>query len=214
MEIIKAMQWRYATKKFDAERILPVDKITKLKKAFNLTATSYGLQPLKMVVVQDKPLQEELRKVSFNQQQVATASHVLVICIEKKIGRAFIENYFRHVRDIRQTPDEVLSPFVNSLVDDFENKPNEEIRIWATHQAYLVLGALLTACAVEEIDSCPMEGFEPEKFDDLLELGEHNLQSVLVLPVGYRSLNDPFADMKKVRRPLEDTVLEIDRDHA
>lgn len=208
MESVTALQWRYATKKFD-NRILPQEKIGKLKQAFNLTATSYGLQPIKLVVVHNKELQEELQQFSFNQQQLSTASHVLVICVEREIGKDFIENYFKYVKDIRNTPDKILSPFKDFLVDDFGKKPTEEILTWATHQAYLVLGTLLTVCAVEQIDSCPMEGFEPEKYDRLLELDKHNLKSVLVLPVGYRANDDMFADFKKVRRPLEETIIDM-----
>lgn len=207
MKSVKALEWRYATKKFDSQKILPQEKVEVLKKAFNLTATSYGLQPLKMVVIQNKELQEKLRKASFNQHQISTASHVLVICIEKEVGKAFIENYFKYVKDIRNTPEDILHPFKESLIGDFEKKPVDEVRLWATHQAYLVLGTLLTVCAVEEIDSCPMEGFEPERYDELLDLQKHNLQSVLVLPVGYRAEDDFFAELKKVRRPLEEIVI-------
>lgn len=208
MESVRALQWRYATKKFDPTKILPQGKVEVLKRAFNLTATSYGLQPLKLVVIENKELQAKLRKASFNQKQIDTASHLLVICIEKEIGKEFIEKYFKYVQDIRQTPDDILHPFRESLIGDFEQKPLDEIRIWATHQAYLVLGTLLTVCAVEEIDSCPMEGFEAEKYDEILNLDEHNLQSVLALPVGYRAKDDFFAELKKVRRPLEETVIE------
>lgn len=209
MESVKALQWRYAAKKFDPERILPQEKIDLLKKAFNLTATSYGLQPLKLLVIQNKKIQQELMKASYNQKQVGTASHVLVICIERSIGKDFIKNYFKTVQDIRKTPEEILHPFRESLIGDFEQKPVDEVKIWATHQAYLVLGTLLTVCAVEEIDSCPMEGFEPGKFAEILELNKYNLDAVLALPVGYRAPDDFFAELKKVRRPIEDTVIEI-----
>lgn len=209
MESVKALKWRYATKKFDSEKLLPAEKVDILKKAFNLTATSYGLQPLKLLVIQNKELQNNLMGASYGQKQIGTASHVLVICIEKEIGKSFIENYFKYVKDIRNTPDDILHPFRESLIGDFEKKPLDEIRIWATHQAYLVLGTLLTVCAVEEIDSCPMEGFEPEKYDAILKLEKYNLRSVLVLPVGYRSQDDFFAELKKVRRPLEETIIEF-----
>ena len=209
MDNVKALQWRYATKKFDPTKILPEEKVEILKKSFGLTATSYGLQPLKMIVVQDKEIQKELEKASFKQKQLSTASHVLVLCIEKEIGKAFIENYFKYVRDIRNTPDTILHPFRESLIGDFEKKPVDEIHIWATHQAYLVMGALLTVCATEGIDSCPMEGFESQKYDEILELDKHNLHSVLALPVGYRAEDDFFADLKKVRRPLNETVIEF-----
>ena len=209
MNSIQALKWRYATKSFDPAHLLSEEKILILKKAFNLTATSYGLQPLKMVVVQDKQIQEKLRQASYGQRQLDTASHVLVICIEKEVGKDFIENYFKYVRDIRKTPDDILHPFRENLIRDFEKKQGEEVRIWATHQAYLVLGTLLTVCAVEGIDSCPMEGFEGDKFDEILDLQKHNLQSVLVLPIGRRANDDFFADLKKVRRPLSETIIEF-----
>lgn len=207
MELLKALEWRYATKRFDASRLLPKEKIEKLQRAFNLTATSYGLQPLRLVVVQDKGLQEELKQAAFNQQQLSTASHVLVIAIEKNVGKEFIENYFKSVVDIRKTPEEILSPYTESLVKRFEKATPAEIQAWAVNQAYLALGTLLTACAVEEIDSCPMEGFLPERFDEILDLAEHELKSILVLPVGYRAEDDKFASFKKVRRPLDEIVL-------
>ncbi|MDT0686663.1 NAD(P)H-dependent oxidoreductase [Autumnicola psychrophila] len=206
---IKALEWRYATKKFNSEKILPSEKVDILKKAFNLTATSYGLQPIKMVVVENKEIQEKLKSYSMNQQQVSTASHILIICIEKEVGSEFIEDYFTRVKSIRKTPDEVLTPFKEFLVNDFNSKPYNEIALWSVNQAYLALGTLLTVCATEEIDACPMEGFEPEKYDEYLNLGEHNLKSVLVLPVGYRAEDDQFSSFKKVRRPLEDVIIEI-----
>ena len=210
MSNIKALNWRYATKKFDDSKMLSEDKIEVLKKAFNLTATSYGLQPLKMLVISNKELQAELRNFSFNQQQVDTASHVLVICIEDKVDEEFITNYFKMVKHVRQTPEEIIKPFHEFLVNDFKAKAEEEIHAWATNQAYLALGTLLTICATEEIDACPMEGFEPKKYDELLKLQDRNLRSVLVLPVGYRAKDDEFSKFKKVRRPLDEVIIEID----
>jgi nitroreductase / dihydropteridine reductase len=209
MESVNALKWRYAAKKFDQARILPDEKIEVLKKVFNLTATSYGLQPLKMVVVKDKELQQQLMAASYYQKQVGSASHVLVICIERSVGKEFIEKHFQTVQDIRETPDEILHPYRESLIGDFEQKQEEEIKLWATHQAYLVLGTLLTVCAFEEIDSCPMEGFEPEKYKDILKLEKYNLEAVLALPVGYRAADDLFASLKKVRRPLEEMVIDL-----
>ena len=210
MSNIKALNWRYATKKFDESRILSEEKVTVLKHAFNLTATSYGLQPLKMLVISNKEKQQKLREYSMNQQQVDSASHVLVICIEKNVDEKFITDYFERVKHVRKTPEEVLKPFQNFLLDDFKAKAEVEIEAWARNQAYLALGTLLTICATEEIDACPMEGFEPDKYDAYLGLNDQNLQSVLVLPVGYRAEDDMFSSMKKVRRPLEEVIIEID----
>lgn len=210
MSNIKALNWRYATKKFDESRMLSEDKINILKQAFNLTATSYGLQPLKMLIISNKKLQKKLRKFSWDQQQVDSASHVMVICIEDKVDEEFITDYFKRVKHVRETPEEILKPFHEFLVNDFKTKAVEEIEAWAINQAYLALGTLLTVCAAEEIDACPMEGFEPEKYDEFLKLHNKNLRSVLVLPVGYRSRDDDFSKFKKVRRPLDEVIIEID----
>ncbi len=209
MKSINALKWRYAAKKFDPDKLLSSEKLDILKRAFNLTATSYGLQPLKLIVVQNKEVQHSLMQASYNQKQISTASHVLVICIETTVDKDFIKKYFKTVQDVRNTPDEILHPFRDSLIGDFEQKPIDEIKVWATHQAYLVLGTLLTVCAVEEIDSCPMEGFEPRKYNEILELEKFGLEAVLALPVGYRADDDLFASLKKVRRPVEETVIEL-----
>lgn len=209
MNTLDALNWRYATKKFDNSRILPESKIEILKRAFNLTATSYGLQPIKLAIVHNKEIQSRLVEHTMGQKQVATASHVLILCIERKVDKSFIENYFAHVHKIRSTPAEILNPFKNFLIGDFEKKPLEEINEWAVNQAYLAMGTLLTVCATEEIDACPMEGFEPERYDELLGLEGKNLKSVLVLPVGYRAADDMFQDFKKVRKPLADVIVEI-----
>lgn len=210
MNNIEALRWRYATKKFDENRTLSEDKIEILKHAFNLTATSYGLQPIKMVIVHNKKVQAKLVEHSFNQKQVASASHVLVLCIEREINEKFIENYFNYVQKIRATPNEILSPFKDFLIDDFKNKHMDEIASWATNQAFLAMGTLLTVAATEAIDACPMEGFEPDKYDEVLGLDKLNLRSVLVLPVGFRAKDDMFSEFKKVRRPLSDMVIDLE----
>ncbi|MFH6604054.1 NAD(P)H-dependent oxidoreductase [Maribacter algicola] len=209
MDVLEQMKWRYAVKKFDSDKILSEKKVIRLKKAFNLTATSYGLQPIKMVVVQNKVLQAELVPFSMQQQQVAQASHVLVLCIENKIDPKYITEYFEKVRSVRGTSDEILRPFKESMVSSFSKKEASEIQEWSKNQAYLAMGNLLTVCAMEEIDSCPMEGFSPEGYDQLLKLEEKGLRSVLVMPVGYRAKDDVFSTFKKVRRNIEDSIIDI-----
>jgi nitroreductase len=206
---IEHLEWRYAVKKFDTKKILPKEKIQGLKQAFNLTATSYGLQPIKMLVIKNKELQGLLVAHSYGQQQVGEASHVLVICIEGKIDKEYITKYFEQVKKIRGTNDKVLNPFKDSLVESFSKKEAEEVRRWATNQAYLALGTLLSFCGLEEIDSCPMEGFIPKEYDRLLKLDTLGLNSVLVLPVGYRAEDDMFSEMKKVRKNIDDIIIEI-----
>ena len=209
MEIIKHLKWRYATKKFDASKTLSQEKIEVLKQAFNLTATSYGLQPLKLIIFSDKKMQNKLVKYSMDQEQVAQASHILIFCIDTTIDKSYIEDYFKRIKYVRNTPDKILKPFKKYLIDDFENQSQNDIEDWATKQAYLAMGNLLTVCAVESIDACPMEGFDPERYDEVLKLKEKGLKSVLVMPIGYRAKDDMFADFKKVRKTVAESVVEL-----
>lgn len=207
MNTIESLQWRYAVKKFDTEKFLTEKQVETLKGAFNLTATSYGLQPVKLAVINNKTIQKELVAHSWNQPQVGDASHVLVICIPKEYSKNEVENYFSLVQKIRNTPDEIINPFKKFLTAEIEKKTQEELLIWNKNQAYLALGNLLTVCAMENIDSCPMEGFVPEKYDEILKLKEQNLTSVLVLPVGFRAKDDYMKDLKKVRKSIDEVVI-------
>ncbi|WP_160131987.1 NAD(P)H-dependent oxidoreductase [Kordia antarctica] len=209
MQILDSLKWRYATKKFDATRFLTTKQLQTLKEAFNLTATSYGLQPIRLVVIQDKDLQKQLLPHSWKQRQVIDASHLLVICIENTVDTEYIESYFARVKEIRDTPDEILKPFKSFMIDSFSKKTAEELKIWATKQAYLAMGNLLTVCGAEQIDACPMEGFIPEKYDEVLGLKAHGLSSVLLLPVGFRAEDDMFGDFAKVRKSISESVLEL-----
>lgn len=208
MNIIEKLQWRYATKKFDDKVLIDSKKIDIIKEAFNLTATSYGMQPITLLVIQDKALQKELVKHSKNQEQVGQASHLLVFCISK-ITKDSITEYFDRVKIIRDTPEEILNPFKDYLIDSFSQKNPEEIKDYCIKQAYLAMGNLLTVCAIESIDACPMEGFEPSAYDEVLSLKEKGLHSVLVMPIGYRAKDDMFADLKKVRKKTSNSVIEI-----
>jgi len=209
MNILNSLEWRYATKKFDPSKKLSDQQIETLKKAFNLTATSFGLQPLKLVVIQNKELQEKFVEASYFQRQVADASHLLVLCIENNTTTDDIKAYFDLEIKTRGTSEEVVSTFRDQLIGMYKNKSVEEIQLSAKHQAYITLGNLMTVCAVEKIDACPMEGFVPDKVDELLNLNALNLKSVLLLPVGFRAEDDVMNGLKKVRKPLSETVLEI-----
>lgn len=209
MGVINKLHWRYATKAFDILKVVSEDKLQILKDAFNLTATSYGLQPIKLVVLKDKKLQTELIPDTMNQKQIAEASHVLVFCIETVIDEEFVLEYFNRVHAIRNTPKNILKPFQDFLIADFEKKPQEVVEEWSTNQAYLAMGNILTVCALEGIDSCPMEGFDSDRYDEILGLKKLGLKSVLLLPIGYRAEDDMFADFKKVRKPLSDSIIEL-----
>lgn len=209
MNIINSLEWRYATKKFNPSKKLSNKQVETLKKAFNLTATSFGLQPLKMVIISNKELQEKLIEHSYYQRQVADASHLLLFCIENDTTSEDINNYFDLEKKVRNIEEDVVSDFRKQLLGMYENKSLEQKQQSAIYQAYIVLGNLMTVCAVEKIDCCPMEGFIPSKVDELLNLSEKKLKSVLMLPVGYAADDDVMRNLKKVRKPINDTIIEI-----
>ena len=209
MNIVKALQWRYAAKKFDSSRVIPNEIIEVIKESFNLTASSYGLQPVKLLIVSNKSILQELVPISSNQQQVGQASHLCVFCVDTNIDEAYIRTYFENIKSIRNTPDAVLSSFRDSIISSFGSKSTDEIYNWGAKQAYLALGNMLTVCATQEIDACPMEGFDPVAYDMYFKLKEQGLRSALVMPIGYRAEDDMFADMKKVRKDLKDSIIEI-----
>ncbi len=209
MDIIKALKWRYATKKFDSEAIIPEETIALLKHAFNLTASSYGLQPVKLLLISNKSTLNDLVPLSMNQKQVGQASHLCVFCVETNIDEAYIRAFFDRIISVNNTPDEVLNPFRTSVISSFEQKSEDDIFKWGAKQAYLAMGNMLTVCATQGVDACPMEGFDPTEYDRYLKLNEQGLRSVLVMPIGYRATDDMFGTMNKVRKPLNESIIEL-----
>lgn len=210
MDIINSLEWRYATKKFDPSKKLSKEKIDVLKKAFNLTPTSFGLQPLKMIVISNKELQEKFIELSYFQRQVADASHLLILCIDNDTTTKDINDYFDLEIKTRGIKEDAISKFRSQLIEMYENQSINEKQLSAKYQTYIALGNLMTVCAIEEIDACPLEGFIPEKVDELLNLKDRNLQSVLMLPVGYRADDDLMSSLKKVRKKESDIIIEIE----
>ena len=209
MSIIESLQWRYATKKFDPNKVLSEDKLHILKQAFNLTATSFGLQTISLLVVKNTSLRNQLLGAAYNQRQIVDASHLLVLCVHGIIKEEDVDDLFDNVIHLRKTPKTIIDPYRHDLKLMMQNMTPEQQQEWSIKQAYIALGNLMTVCAVESIDSCPMEGFDRNKFDEILALKERNLKTVLLLPVGYRADDDKFSGFKKVRKNLNDAVLEI-----
>lgn len=210
MDTIKTLNWRYATKKFDPTRIIPEEKIDIIKEAFNLTPTSYGMQPVRLLVVHNKAIQEKLYEFTYRQKQIITASHVLVFCTETDIDDQFIKNSFHREKEIRNTPDNIINRSKDFRLKLFSQWTPEEKQNWAVNQLYLTLGNILSICANEGVDACPMEGLETAKYDHYFSLPKNGLKSHLVLPIGYRAKDDFFADFKKVRRPRHETIIDIE----
>ena len=209
MDIIQALKWRYATKKFNSEAIIPEETIALLKQAFNLTASSYGLQPVKMLIVSNKSTLNDLVPLSMNQKQVGQASHLCVFCVETTIDEAYIRAFFERIKSINNTPDDVLDSFRTSVISSFKQKSDDDVFKWGAKQAYLAMGNMLTVCATQGVDTCPMEGFDPVEYDRFFKLNEQGLRSVLIMPIGYRAKDDMFGAMKKVRKPINESIIEF-----
>jgi len=179
MDTIKQLNWRYATKKFDATK------------------------------KQNEAIRKPLVEASYFQKQVVEASHLLIICIQNNIETLDVNQYYNNIKGIRNTAEDVLKPHRESLIKMMEGKSIQERQQWSTNQAYIALGNLMTVCAMEGVDACPMEGFVPAKYDEILKLGEKGLKSVLLLPVGYRADDDMFSSLKKVRKPIEEAIITL-----
>jgi len=210
MKYIENLEWRYATKKFNPKRKINEDTLERILQSGNLTASSMGLQPLKIVNVQSVEKREELLAHSFNQKQVVDASHLLIICSYADITEQDVDKYIQFIASERAQKLETLEGFSAMIKGNIGNfKTTSQKDEWLAKQAYIVLGTLLTTCALEKVDSCPMEGFIPSEYSRILGLDELNLKPILALPIGYRSPEDVLQWAKKIRKPIADYVVNI-----
>ena len=199
MELLKSLEWRYATKKMNGEKI-PQDKLERILEATRLAPSSYGLTPYNVIVVENQKLKEELQGACYGQTQLVDSSAVLVFATWDEVTEHSVENYINEIAKQREIPVESLNGLQDMMNGSLTNMTHEQKISWAQRQAYIGLGFALTAAAVEEVDSTPMEGFVPESVDTVLGLQELGLKSVVVLPLGYRDTeNDSLSTLKKVR---------------
>lgn len=199
MNLIESLQWRYATKKMNGEKI-PQDKLKRILEATRLAPSSYGLTPYHVIVVEDQELKEKLQGACYGQTQLVDSSAVLVFATWDDITEESVNIYTQEIARQREIPVDTLSMLDGMIKGMLSNMTQEQKVTWAQKQAYIGLGFALAAAAVEEVDSTPMEGFVPAQVDEVLNLGELGLKSVVVLPLGFRdSENDYLANSKKVR---------------
>jgi len=208
MDLIANLNWRYATKKY-SDRKVPQEKLDAIIEAINLSPSSAGMQPYRLVVIEDPELRKQLGADSFN-QQISTASHLLVFAAYTAVRKEHIEDYIRHIAQVRGVEEESLGDFKRSLESYLLNTTDEQNFVWASRQAYIALGTGILAAAELKVDATHMEGFNADKFDEILGLKDKGLKSVVLLALGYRDEeNDPFARMKKVRLPKAEFAMEI-----
>ena len=203
------LYWRYATQKFDPTRKIPKKDLDELLEVLRIAPSSYGLQPWKFIVIQNETLRKELQRHAWNQPQVTDASHLIVFCALKIMDERYVKDFVTRIAQVRDVNRETLSGYERAMLDSFKNQTPAQLSHWMKLQVYLALGMFLAECAQEKIDACPMEGFEPQKFDEVLGLEKQGLESVVLCPIGYRARDDRYAKLKKVRFEKNEVVIHL-----
>ena len=208
MNVIEALNWRYAVRKFTTERI-EEDRVNELLTATRLSASSYGLQPWRMVVVNDTDTRKRLYEYAMGQDKVVNCSHLVVLAAQTDIGDATVDRYIDTLKKVRDLPVDVLNSISAHMKEVIRNMSEQRRRKWAHEQVYIALGTLLTAAAMMRIDTCPMTGFESEYFDRVLGLHERSLESSVICALGVRDPEDGNAFLPKVRYDGAEMVLSV-----
>lgn len=202
--MIESLKWRYATKKFDKNKQVSAENIQLLKEAVRLTASSYGLQPYKVLEVKSPEIREKLKAVSFGQPQITDASTLFVFCANDDLTDAHIDSYLELSAKTQKVDVVAFKGFGDFMKGVFGNRTTADKHEWAARQAYIALGNLLTTAASMQIDVCPMEGFDARQYNEILGLKGSGYSSVVVAAIGYRSADDEAQSKLKVRRPLDE----------
>ncbi len=210
-QVLEQLNWRYATKKFDPSKKIPEAVWKVLEQSLVLAPSSFGLQPWKFIVVRNPQIREQLLEHSWGQKQVVEASHLVVFAIKKDLNESDVDRYVQRMSEVQQVPVENLQKFANVIKGFMKQPPYPlDINDWSTRQTYIALGQYMTCAAMLGIDTCPMEGFVPDKYDEVLGLPAQGYKAVVVCPTGYRAADDKYATNPKVRYPTEYVVDYID----
>ena len=209
--LVNQLRWRYAIKKFDPTRKISERDWHTLEEALVLTPSSYGLQPWKFIVVTNPRIREQLVHASWGQRQVADASHLVVFAIKKDLSASDVDHYLKHLARVRGVSLDSLSGFRNMMLD-FVAQPKGEfdINAWAARQVYIALGNFIAAASLLAVDTCPMEGFESARYDEVLGLDKQGYSAVVLCAAGYRATDDPYATQPKVRFPLNEVIARVE----
>lgn len=207
--VIENLNWRYATKKFDATKKISISDLEILKEAVRLSASSYGLQPYRVVVVENEDLRAKLQGAAFNQTQITEASAVFVFANILDLQSSEVVKYIENIAATRTTPTSKLKGFEDMMNRLIVNLPVEAKGIWSEKQTYIALGTLLSAAADLKIDATPMEGFNAEAVNEILNLNEKGLSATLIVTLGYRHEEDAYQHLKKVRKSNEELFITL-----
>lgn len=209
--LIDRLNWRYATKKMDPDKVVPEDKIDRIVEAVRLAPTSSGLQPFETIVVTNRAVREKIMAIGWDQAQIVDASHLLVFAAWDDYTPERIDAMFDLVNEERGFRNEGWEAYRQMLLATYPQRGAEVNFQHAARQAYIGVGIALTAAAFEEVDATPMEGFDPDRLDEILDLRGRGLRSVVIVPLGYRAQEgDWLQGLKKVRRPTDRFVSRVD----
>ncbi len=209
-ELLEKLQWRYAAKKMNATKTVPQDKVERILEAARLAPTSSGLQPFEIIVVTDPAVRARIQPIAWNQAQITDGSHLLVFAAWDNYTADRINMMFDLTNEQRGFKNEGWENYRQMLLSSYPQRDAEVNFQHAARQAYIGLSAALIAAAFEDVDSTPMEGFDPKALDEILDLNARGLRSVAILPLGYReSDGDWLVNLKKVRRPREQFITEV-----
>ncbi|MDB5223553.1 MAG: nitroreductase [Chitinophagaceae bacterium] len=206
MELLNALEWRYASKKMNGQQV-PEEKVERILEAIRLAPSSMGLQPYTVLVITDPEVKKQILPIAHNQQQIVDSSHLLVFAAWDKITPEHVDDYVNLTASTRNITVESLEEFKKILVS-ISQRPQQENHEWAARQSYIAFATAIAAAAEERVDATPMEGFNNAALDKLLGLEERGLKSITLLPLGYRDAeNDWLAKFPKVRRQKENLFI-------
>ena len=203
---IEKLRTRYATKQFDPAYLLTDEQEAEILEVLNLTPTSMGVQPYQAFLIKDMGIREQLKEAANNQMQVTTSSIFIVLAAGDVLEQSWTRRYSEMVASKRDVEPEKANAYMNGFRTRMATKSKDFRLEWAARQTYIALGNLLTFCAFKQLDSCPMEGFSPEKFDEILGLNQRGLKSIVAIAIGKRSEYDYNQFLPKIRRPLDEIV--------
>lgn len=207
--ILDAMQWRYATKVFDAEKKLTEEQLNTLFEAVRLSPSSFGFQMWQAIVVTNPEIREKLCQAGYGQPQITDASHLIIFAAKRDLGNSTVDEFIELTARERGMSVSELQTYANMMKQSILSRSEKERIEWASRQAYIALGVLLVTAAHEGIDACPMEGFDANAFDEILGLKEKGLATCVIAAIGFRSEKDQTAQLKKIRFPKDEVILKI-----
>jgi nitroreductase len=209
MKLIDALNWRYAVKRMNGEKV-PPEKIENILEATRLSASSMGLQPYSILIIEDDELKRKLQPAANNQPQIVESSHLLVFAAWENVTEENVDDYINNIAAVRGVSLTSFAGFRASLMNIVNGRTQEQKYEWAARQAYIAFGTAIAAAAIEEVDATPMEGFNPQAVDETLHLKDKGLRSVTILALGYRDAEkDQMVNAKKVRREKDKLILKV-----